>query len=207
MAFASHPQIDAIQVLIHPADAALYAAATSGLPKLKSVQFGGATRQESVRSGLEAIARFKPGKVLIHDAVRPFIAAQTISAVLATLAQDAAAIVAVPLADTLKRVENGFVTGTVDRANLYRAQTPQGFRFADILAAHRNAAIAKTSAGAAIEFTDDAMIAEWAKLRVRLIEGAEDNFKITTQADLDRAETMLKAGLFPPAGTPLPVPS
>jgi 2-C-methyl-D-erythritol 4-phosphate cytidylyltransferase len=207
MAFASHEQIDAVQVIIHPADAALYAGATQGLPKLKSVQFGGDTRQESVRRGLESIAKLGPKKVLIHDAVRPFVTPDTIAAVLAALAHETSAIVGVPLTDTLKRVENGIITATVPRQDFYRAQTPQGFRFDDILKAHRNAAIAKTSAGAAIEFTDDAMIAEWAKLKVRMIEGTENNFKITTQADLARAELMLSSGAFPPAGSPPPARS
>jgi len=206
-AFAAHPQIDAVQVIIHPADSALYAAATAGLIKLKNVQFGGETRQESVRRGLEAIARLGPKKVLIHDAVRPFIDADTISATLAALAHDAGALVAIPLADTLKRVEDGIVSGTVPRQNLYRAQTPQGFRFEDILKAHRNAAIAKTSAGAAIEFTDDAMVAEWAKLKVRVVEGTELNFKITTPADLVRAEYIVNSGAFLPGGSPRPAQS
>lgn len=191
-AFAHHPEIDAIQVLIHPADAALYAAATAGLPKLKSVQFGGAARQESVRKGLEAISRYQPKKVLIHDAVRPFVSQQAISAVLAALDDDEAALLAVPLADTLKRVKNGLSVATIPRDGLWRAQTPQGFRFDDILRAHRDAAITKTSAGAAVEFTDDAMVAEWAKLNVRIIEGSEDNFKVTTPGDLERAEFQLE---------------
>ncbi|WP_298214957.1 2-C-methyl-D-erythritol 4-phosphate cytidylyltransferase [Acidocella sp.] len=186
-ALTRHPAIGAVQVLIHPDDQALYAEAAAGLEKLLPVRFGGAERQDSVRLGLEAIAALQPQAVLIHDAVRPFIAPETISAVLAALARGPAAIVGVPLADTLKRVENGAVTGTVSRAGLWRAQTPQGFRFAEILRAHRHAA----ASAPAIQFTDDAMVAEHAGLRVEMVAGSEDNFKITTAADLARAEAML----------------
>ena len=187
-ALARHPAIDAVQVLIHPDDQALYDEATSGLEKLLQVRFGGKERQDSVRLGLEAIGGLKPETVLIHDAVRPFIALETISAVLEVLKRGSAAIVGVPLADTLKRVEEGVVTGTVSRAGLWRAQTPQGFRYQDILQAHRLAV--RTAPGT--DFTDDAMIAEHAGLRVEMVQGSEDNFKITTAADLLRAEAMLQ---------------
>jgi 2-C-methyl-D-erythritol 4-phosphate cytidylyltransferase len=186
-ALSRHPGIDAVQVVIHPDDAALYEAATAGLEKLRPVLPGGATRQDSARLGLEGIAGLHPKTVLIHDAVRPFIAPQTISAVLEALTRSAAALVGVPLADTLKRVENGVVSGTVDRAGLWRAQTPQGFRYADILAAHRHA----VRSAPETEFTDDAMIAEHAGMQVEMVAGTEDNFKITTAADLARAEFLL----------------
>ncbi len=187
-ALARHPAIDAVQVLIHPDDQALYDEATAGLEKLLQVRFGGKERQDSVRLGLEAIGALKPETVLIHDAVRPFIALETISAVLEVLKRGAAAIVGVPLADTLKRVEEGVVTGTVSRAGLWRAQTPQGFRYQDILQAHRLA----VRTAPETDFTDDAMIAEHAGLRVEMVLGSEDNFKITTAADLVRAEAMLQ---------------
>ena len=186
-ALARHPAIDAVQVLIHPDDQTLYDEAAAGLEKLLAVRFGGKERQDSVRLGLEAIGALKPEAVLIHDAVRPFIALETISAVLAVLARGSAAIVGVPLADTLKRVQDGVVSGTVSRAGLWRAQTPQGFRYQDILQAHRLAV--RMAPGT--DFTDDAMIAEHAALRVEMVPGSEDNFKITTAADLARAEAML----------------
>jgi len=187
-AFSSHPAIGAVQVLIHPDDQALYEEATEGL-QLRPPIFGGARRQDSVRNGLEGIADLNPTTVLIHDAVRPFIAPAIISAVLAALQTKPGAITGVPLADTLKRVQNGLITGTVDRANLYRAQTPQGFRYADILAAHRH--VAAEAPG--MEFTDDAMIAEHLGLPVDMVLGSEDNFKITTAHDLRRAESLLQA--------------
>lgn len=187
VALTRHPAIHAVQVLIHPDDQALYDAATAGLNKLLPVGFGGKERQDSVRLGLETIAGLNPDTVLIHDAVRPFIAQETISAVLAALARGGGAIVGVPLADTLKRVEGNIVTNTVSRAGLWRAQTPQGFRFQDILDAHRHA----RQTAPDTDFTDDAMIAEHARLRVEMVAGSEDNFKITTASDLERAETML----------------
>jgi 2-C-methyl-D-erythritol 4-phosphate cytidylyltransferase len=110
--------------------------------------------------------------------------------VLAALAHRPAAIAGVPLADTLKRCVDGRVTGTIDRQNLYRAQTPQGFRYGDILAAHRQAA----SGQAGVELTDDAMVAEYAGLDVAMVLGSEDNFKITTEHDLLRAEALLAQG-------------
>ncbi len=184
LAYLNHPGIAAVQVLIHPADQEFYDAAVAGLD-VCPVLFGGAARQDSVRLGLEGVAGLGPEKVLIHDAVRPFVSPETISAVLAALDRVPGAIAGVPLADTLKRCADGRVTGTVDRANLFRAQTPQGFRFADILAAHRRAA----GGG---ELTDDSMVAEQAGLEVALVAGSEDNFKITTEADLRRAEDFLK---------------
>lgn len=186
-ALTRHPGIDAVQVLIHPDDQALYEAATTGLDKLLPVGFGGKERQDSARLGLEAIAELSPTNVLIHDAVRPFIAVETISAVLAVLARGSAAIVGVPLADTLKRVDDQQVTATISRLGLWRAQTPQGFCFQDILRAHHWAV--QTAAGT--DFTDDSMIAEHAGLRVEMVYGSEDNFKITTTADLARAEALL----------------
>ncbi len=186
-AFQSHPMIGAVQVLIHPNDRGFYDVATEGLDMLPVV-FGGATRQESVRNGLEGVAELKPAKVLIHDAVRPFISHGTISAVLDALDRGPAAIAGVPLADTLKRCENGMVTATIDRANLYRAQTPQGFRYVEILFAHRQA----LASAPGTEFTDDAMIAEYAKLPVEMVEDSEQNFKITTQDDLRRAELLFR---------------
>ena len=95
-ALAAHKNIHAIQVLIHPDDTQLYDDAVAGLEKLRPVLFGGAQRQDSVRLGLEGIAGLKPGTVLIHDAVRPFIAGHTISAVLEALSRSPAAIVGVP---------------------------------------------------------------------------------------------------------------
>lgn len=181
-AFLGHPEIAGVRVVIHPDDRALYDAAVAGLDVLDPVH-GGDTRQDSCRNGLDSLSEFSPMMVLIHDAARPFVNAAIIDRILATLAKSAAALVAVPVVDTLKRGDGGHVGGTVDRDGLWRAQTPQGFHFDRILAAHQ----ATIGQG----LTDDAAVAEAAGLRVALVEGSEDNFKITTEADLDRAQTLL----------------
>jgi 2-C-methyl-D-erythritol 4-phosphate cytidylyltransferase/2-C-methyl-D-erythritol 2,4-cyclodiphosphate synthase len=111
-------------------------AALSGLPHLPPVP-GGATRQDSVRAGLGALEPASPAVVLVHDAARPLIPIGTIPALIAALADAAGAIPAVPVADTLKRVTNGLIAATVPRDGLYRAQTPQAFRYKVLLAAHR----------------------------------------------------------------------
>jgi 2-C-methyl-D-erythritol 4-phosphate cytidylyltransferase/2-C-methyl-D-erythritol 2,4-cyclodiphosphate synthase len=178
-AFAAHPGVDAILPVIHPDDGDLFAEAAAGLD-LPPPAFGGATRQESVRLGLEALIGQAPDRVLIHDAARPFPGADLISRVIEALDAAPGAIPALPVADTLKRGESGRVAGTVDRAGLWRAQTPQGFRYADILDLHRR------FRGA--ELTDDAALCEQAGLAVALVQGSEENQKVTTREDLIRAE-------------------
>ena len=134
-----------MQVVIAAADAQLYDSATAAFAgRLLPAVAGGATRQASVRAGLLALVPHAPDLVLIHDAVRPFVSAETIRRCPGgPCAQAPAAVAAVPLADTLKRADaHGRVAATLDRAGLWRAQTPQGFRFADILAAHEAAASA-----------------------------------------------------------------
>ena len=178
-AFAAHPEVDAILPVIHPDDGDLFAQAAAGLDLLPPA-FGGATRQESVRLGLEALAGRAPDRVLIHDAARPFPGSALISRVIEALNRMPGAIPALPVADTLKRGESGRIAGTVDRAGLWRAQTPQGFRYPDILDLHRR------FRGA--ELTDDAALCEQAGLAVALVQGSEENQKVTTQEDLVRAE-------------------
>lgn len=193
-AFRRHPKVSAVRVVINPAFRDLYDAAVAGLDLPEPVA-GGASRQDSVRNGLEALAESAPDLVLIHDAARPLIDADTIDAVIAALDHCPAALAAVPVADTLKRgngglgggLGGGLVTGTVDRSGLWRAQTPQGFRFPDILAAHR--------AAAGLELTDDAAVAERAGLPVALVPAREENFKVTTPDDLTRAARALDSAL------------
>jgi 2-C-methyl-D-erythritol 4-phosphate cytidylyltransferase len=187
LVFLRHPAIAAVQAVIHPDDRDLYAEATQGLD-LPPPVMGGATRQESVCLGLEAVAGRHPRSVLIHDAVRPFIEPVTIAAVVKNLESAPAAIAALPVADTLKRCDGDVVAATLDRANIWRAQTPQGFHFDAILAAHR---AARTRDPSAPELTDDSQVAEQAGLTVRLVRGSDDNFKITTEADLERAERII----------------
>src|SRR5215469_15262801 len=167
---AGHPRVDQVRVVYHPADQALYDDAVAGLDLLPPVA-GGAARQDSARLGLESLESLSPERVLIHDAARPFVDAATIDRVLAALADAPGAIPGLPVADTLKRGAAGTITATLDRAHLFRAQTPQGFHYRAILAAHR--------AAAGQELSDDAAVAERAGLAVRLVAGSEDNLKLT----------------------------
>jgi len=185
---SAHAGIGAVRVVIDPAAREHYDAAVAGLPVLDPVA-GGATRQESVRLGLDGLAGDSPAHVLIHDGARPFPDDALVSRVIDALHTHAGAIAAQPVVDTLKRAGDGErIAATVDRAGLWRAQTPQGFRFDAILAAHRAAA-------GADDLTDDAAVAERAGLDVVLVPGAEDNLKVTTPDDLVRAERILAAGL------------
>lgn len=186
-AFLAHPAIGAIAVAIHPDDAALLDAALPARDPRLRIVFGGATRQASTRLALEALSADAPRDVLIHDGVRPFVDADLIDRVLSGLAADAGVLPALPVADTLKRGGGGgHVEATVPRAGLFAAQTPQGFRFAPILDAHRRAA-----AGGREDFTDDSAIAEWAGIAVRLVEGSPDNVKLTYAREIAMADERL----------------
>jgi 2-C-methyl-D-erythritol 4-phosphate cytidylyltransferase/2-C-methyl-D-erythritol 2,4-cyclodiphosphate synthase len=186
-AFARHPRVSAVRAVIHPDDRPLYAEAAVNLELLEAVS-GGAERQESVLRGLESLAALSPQRVLIHDGARPNPGAATIDRVIAALDRHAGAIPALPVTDTLKRGAEGRIACTAAREGLYRAQTPQGFRFAEILAAHRQLA---ASAGGAAALTDDAAVAEAAGLGVALVAGLEENVKVTTREDLRRVERAL----------------
>ena len=182
-AFVRHPRITGVRAIIHPDDLALYNEATEGL-ELLPVAFGGATRHESSQKGLESLATNPPNRVLIHDASRPLIDAATIDRVLAALEHSTSAIAALPVRDTIKREDGDTsVIETIDRAALWRAQTPQGFEYTSILAAHQRPS--------ECSYTDDAAVAEAADMTVKLVLGDEDNFKITTERDFRHAERLL----------------
>lgn len=189
-AFLAHPRIKGVRVIIHPDDDDLYIEAMGDLlrhPKLLSPVPGGAERQDSVRLGLESLVALNPDKVLIHDAARPFVDGPTIARVIEALDRAPGAIAALPVFDTIKRAGPGDapeIEATAPRDRLWRAQTPQGFDFAAILTAHR------ATAGHAL--TDDAAVAEFARLRVLLVNGAPDNMKITQAEDFGMAEILLK---------------
>lgn len=187
-AFVAEVRIHAIQVVIHPDDVQHYERALGPLMhRCRAPAFGGTTRQASVLAGLEALAGLRPRRVLIHDAARPLVSSTDIGRVLDALAGAPAAIAALPVADTLKRADaNGNAAATVDRKGLWAAQTPQGFQFDQILAAHREAA-----AEGRDNFTDDAALAQWAGITVALVAGSPRNIKITTQADFDMLESAL----------------
>jgi 2-C-methyl-D-erythritol 4-phosphate cytidylyltransferase/2-C-methyl-D-erythritol 2,4-cyclodiphosphate synthase len=184
--FAANPRIAGIQVVIRDEDRRVFDAAMTGLAVLPPVP-GGAERQDSVRLGLEALAHRAPDRVLIHDGARPFADAALIDRVIDALDRAPAAIPVLPLGDTIKRVASGRIVETVDRAQLRRAQTPQGFHFPAILAAHR------AMAGQAL--TDDAALAEAAGIAPVIVAGSEDNLKVTTTQDLAAAERLLAARL------------
>ncbi|MGD9616250.1 MAG: bifunctional 2-C-methyl-D-erythritol 4-phosphate cytidylyltransferase/2-C-methyl-D-erythritol 2,4-cyclodiphosphate synthase [Alphaproteobacteria bacterium] len=185
-AFTRHERVDGVQVVIRDEDRAIFDAATIGLPLLPPVP-GGAERQDSVRLGLEALIPHNPARVLIHDGARPFPDAGLIDQVLDALDRAPAAIPALPLGDTIKRVEDGVIRETIDRSRLWRAQTPQGFHFRSILAAHR--------AAAGLVLTDDAAIAEAAGISPIIVAGSEENLKVTMASDLAAAERLLAARL------------
>jgi 2-C-methyl-D-erythritol 4-phosphate cytidylyltransferase/2-C-methyl-D-erythritol 2,4-cyclodiphosphate synthase len=184
--FSRHPDVFAVQPVVNPDDTALFNEAVVGL-RHRSPTNGGATRQASVRAGLEALASEKPDIVLIHDAARPFVTQALISRAIDAAGRTGAAIPAVPVTDTIKLTgANGDVEATPDRARLRIAQTPQAFRFDVILDAHRRAAREGLS-----DFTDDAAIAEWAGLTVATFEGDPANMKLTTPEDFVREEARL----------------
>ncbi|MFQ5533222.1 MAG: bifunctional 2-C-methyl-D-erythritol 4-phosphate cytidylyltransferase/2-C-methyl-D-erythritol 2,4-cyclodiphosphate synthase [Sphingomonadales bacterium] len=188
-AFAGHPAIDRVVVVINPADRSLYDEAVAGLD-LDEPADGGASRQESVLRGLESLitdGRKAPKFVLIHDAARPFVSPALIDRVIDGLARAPCALPALAVCDTLKRSRDGFVEQTVDRTGLWRAQTPQGFHFNAILEAHRQVI--------GLELTDDAAVAEHAGLKIALVEGDEENFKVTMTEDQERAERLLSSRL------------
>jgi 2-C-methyl-D-erythritol 4-phosphate cytidylyltransferase/2-C-methyl-D-erythritol 2,4-cyclodiphosphate synthase len=178
-----HPQVGAIQPVIHPDDIDRFRAIESNDYILAPV-FGGATRQASVRAGLEALAARKPDIVLIHDAARPFATQALISRAIETAARTGAAVPGLKVSDTVKSVDaEGAVERTLDRNALRLIQTPQAFAYGPLLDAH-----ARAAAEGRQDFTDDAALAEWAGLKVSVFEGESGNVKITNPEDFARAE-------------------
>src|SRR3977135_3941583 len=188
--FCRHPHIFAVQPVLNPDDTAVFNDAVSEL-RYEPPAIGGTTRQASVHAGLEALASQKPDVVLIHDAARPFVSTALISRAIDAAGRTGAAVPAIPVADTIKLIgESGNVEATPERARLRIAQTPQSFRFDQILEAHRRAE--RDGRG---DFTDDAALAEWAGLTVATFEGDPANMKLTTPEDFIREEARLGAML------------
>lgn len=189
-AYRATPEIDRIRVVIAAGDEAHYDSAVKGLDLAKPV-LGGSSRQQSVLNGLEALAPSHPDYVAIHDGARPFVRPVDIAACLMAASSPGVdgAVLGIPLADTVKRTDGaGGILGTIPRTNLWRAQTPQVFRFAALLAAHRT--LASLGQAEATALTDDAAVAERAGLKVIMVAGSEDNRKITTADDLACASVM-----------------
>jgi 2-C-methyl-D-erythritol 4-phosphate cytidylyltransferase / 2-C-methyl-D-erythritol 2,4-cyclodiphosphate synthase len=191
--FATHADIRWVQPVIHRDDGDHYHEVANGLNVLPPA-FGGATRQDSVRAGLEALAAHLPAIVLVHDAARPFTSPALVSRAIAAASHAAspgAAIPGVPVTDTIKEVDAaGHVVHTLDRARLRGIQTPQAFAFDALLAAHRKAVAAGRD-----DFTDDAALAEWAGMAVGVFDGEAGNVKLTTPEDFAEAEARQMAAL------------
>jgi 2-C-methyl-D-erythritol 4-phosphate cytidylyltransferase/2-C-methyl-D-erythritol 2,4-cyclodiphosphate synthase len=190
-ALCAHPRIGRIVVAIHPDDAELFEASLAGMDRDRlSAVHGGATRQDSTRLALHALREEAPDIVLIHDGVRPFIDDALIDRTIDAVGERQGALPSMAVADTLKRIDDaGNVGETVPRAGLFAAQTPQGFPFWPILAAHEKAATLGKH-----DFTDDAAVAEWANIPVRIVTGSPDNIKLTWARDMAIAHQRLSAG-------------
>lgn len=185
--FTEHPGIALVQPVIGEGHERMFADAVRGL-KVEPAVVGGSTRQQSCLAGLEAVANSHPGKVLIHDAARPFASHELISHVIAWLDRHRAVVPGLPVAETLKLAPGGIVKATVDRSGMWTAQTPQGFEFESILAAHRSARLSGTN-----NLTDDAAVAERAGIEIAMIAGRTENRKLTSAEDIDVANRTMMA--------------
>jgi len=184
-AFLAHPSVSEVQVVIRAEDRAVYETATAGL-RLHAPVMGGATRQESVRHGLEALAASPPRRVLIHDGARPLVSADLIARVTDALENADAVAPLIAVSDTLRR-KTAAGYEIVPREELLRAQTPQGFGFAAILDAHRRFAHENV--------TDDFALAQRAGLSLAQVAGEEINIKLTTTEDFALAQRLAASAL------------
>ena len=181
-AFAAHPEIGGVVVVLPPEDAASPPAWLA--PFGVMVVAGGAERGDSVWNGLQAVGEAVE-RVLVHDGARPLVSAEVISRVVAACAKGGA-IAAVPVTDTIQEAgADGVITGTPDRSRLWRAQTPQGFPRAALVEAYRRVR------AEGVVLTDDAAVFARYAGPVRVVPGAEDNLKVTHPADLPVAEALL----------------
>lgn len=188
------PHVDLLQPV---GDPDLLAEALGSLDRICPGVQGGRTRQHSVRLGLEALdllpPDLHPDLVLVHDGARPYVPSSLVEAVVAALASHKGAIPCVPVADTLKHAQVGLIGSTVSREDLFRAQTPQGFHFATLRDLHR--------AHDGADLTDDSAFLERAGIPVALVQGSEDNIKLTYREDLMRLERLIGPALLPRTGT------
>lgn len=193
---AGHPAVDSVLTVIHGDDSGRFDDALRPLPPAMAAKMlppvaGGATRQASVRAGLDALAAAAPDIVLVHDAARPFLSDALIARA-AAAAEIGAAVPALPVTDTVKRVDAaGRIGETLDRALLRTIQTPQAFCYNSLSAAHAAAAKAGIDT-----LTDDAAVMEWAGHAVTTFAGEARNVKITTPEDLKAADADLAADAF-----------
>ena len=185
--FLRHSHVDRVDVVVNPDHEQLYGSSINGLDV--GVVAGGSTRRESVLRGLQHLAAYKPAHVLIHDGARPLIDQETIDRVIRGLLDHDAVVPVLPISDSVKLVGPRGIEATIDRSGLWRAQTPQGFRYASILAASEK--LAPTTA----HHDDDASIALGAGYKVAVVTGAETNVKVTFPQDLEYAERLLQSEL------------
>jgi 2-C-methyl-D-erythritol 4-phosphate cytidylyltransferase len=186
--FDRAPSVSRIVAVVPGDELAAAQALLAPVPKVAAVVAGGERRQDSVREGLRQAPAGFDGVVLVHDAARPLVDVDLVEAVAGEAAAAGAAVPVVPVVDTVKRVRDGVVVETLDRASLGSAQTPQGFRFA-VLAEACEAAFRD-----GVTLTDEAMAVERLGGPVRAVPGSPRNRKITTREDLAWAEGVL-AGL------------
>ncbi|MEH7887254.1 2-C-methyl-D-erythritol 4-phosphate cytidylyltransferase [Bacillus sp. JJ1609] len=185
--FNADLECSGIILAIHPDDEAEFKLLLKeyGIHKVSSLVIGGKERQDSVYNGLKVLGSFE-GVVLVHDAARPFIKAETIHALVEAASKEGGAIVAVPVKDTIKKAVNSQVIETVERSSLWAVQTPQAFRVSILLEAH-NKAVSEQFIG-----TDESSLVERLPHQVAIIEGDYDNIKLTTPEDLYFAEAILR---------------
>jgi 2-C-methyl-D-erythritol 4-phosphate cytidylyltransferase / 2-C-methyl-D-erythritol 2,4-cyclodiphosphate synthase len=187
-ALCACPAIDQVVIVINPEYRQLYDLALDNVVDARKLLLpaeGGASRQASVRAGLEALASFSPDVVLVHDGVRCFVDDALIKRTLAGLGPDIdGAIPALPVTDTIKTSNGGRLTGTVDRSSLRAVQTPQAFRFAPLLMRHRDLSHRD-------DLTDDAALFEEPNGHLVFVDGAPENVKLTTPGDFAAAELRL----------------
>ncbi len=189
--YAAEALLPHVTALLPVGDAEPIAEALAGLDVLPAVP-GGPSRQQSVAAGLQGLVSQAPDLVLVHDGARPYVAPGTVAALLAALRSHDGAIPALPVSDTLKRVQSGRLVATVANDGLYRAQTPQAFRY------HLLRALHATGGEAA---SDDAALLEQAGHSVAIVPGDDHNVKLTTPEDLVRLENVLAPALLPRVGT------
>lgn len=150
---------------------------------------GGTERSDSILNALEAVAELNPEIVAVHDAVRPFVTTAQISAVITKAKEVGAAILALPATDTIKEVEHGLIVRTIDRRRIWRAQTPQAFRYELLMQANQEARAAGLPSALT---TDDSLLVERLGVPVAVVEGSPNNIKITTPEDLILAENLFE---------------
>ncbi|CDO46588.1 2-C-methyl-D-erythritol 4-phosphate cytidylyltransferase [Bartonella henselae] len=193
--FCQNPAITTIILVIHPEDRQICEQAIADFKEQLIIVEGGNTRQKSTLRGLQALRKFKPKYVHIHDGARPFVENKLLEQIHTTVTPQEGVLPVLAVCDTLKRINSTHhVLETIPRTHLYSAQTPQCFPFERILAAHEKAI--KTCKK---EFTDDSAIAEWFGISMRTIPGSPHNIKITWHEDLNTAHLYLqkKMQMFP----------